>query len=167
MDYQFLYNIFIFLLHFSLDLDDGGKLKYPCSGSITHGSELTFLEFLDLFKSFSLRLRKDIRTLFANHSVCNAATATITTDEAVKDLKIGCEKSSDQESKNKQISNKKKAFLCKYFFLHFSFCTTIFLSPYECSDLPMLAFIKENVEYELNVLFLKSDITKKNFYFIH
>ena len=114
MDYQFLYNIFIFLLHFSLDLDDGGKLKYPCSGSITHGSELTFLEFLDLFKSFSLRLRKDIRTLFANHSVCNAATATITTDEAVKDLKIGCEKSSDQESKNKQISNKKKAFLCKY-----------------------------------------------------
>ena len=106
--------LLIFLLHFSLDLDDGGKLKYPVSGSITHGSELTFLEFLDLFKSFSLRLRKDIRTLFANHSVCNAATATITTDEAVKDLKIGCEKSSNQESKNKQISNKKKAFLCKY-----------------------------------------------------
>ena len=45
-------DIFSLYLFSSLDTDDNGKLKYPGSGSITHGSELTFLEFLDLFKSF-------------------------------------------------------------------------------------------------------------------
>ena len=52
--FSFLWKIKCDELQFfsSLDTDDNGKLKYPGSGSITHGSELTFLEFLDLFKSF-------------------------------------------------------------------------------------------------------------------
>jgi hypothetical protein len=32
--------------------DDAGKLKTFRTGSVTHGSELSFTEFLDLFKSF-------------------------------------------------------------------------------------------------------------------
>lgn len=62
-------------LSFPSSSDDSKKLNYLKTGSITHGSELSFMEFLDLFKSFSLRLRKDIRTLFANHSVCNKSAA--------------------------------------------------------------------------------------------
>ncbi len=34
-------------------LDDASrKLSYLRAGSITHGSELSFMEFLDVFKSF-------------------------------------------------------------------------------------------------------------------
>ena len=45
------FNLILFFS--SVDIDESGKVKYPHTGSITHGSELTFLEFLDLFKSFS------------------------------------------------------------------------------------------------------------------
>ena len=38
--------------------------------------EASFFEIYFCFLSPSLRLRKDIRTLFANHSVCNAVTTT-------------------------------------------------------------------------------------------
>jgi len=44
---------------FSLDsfaLEDNGKFKNFPTGSVTHGSEMTFLEFLELFKSFRLSL---------------------------------------------------------------------------------------------------------------
>ena len=38
----------------------------------------------------SLRLRKDIRTLFANHSVCNAVTTptTVSSDEVARKLRM-------------------------------------------------------------------------------
>lgn len=34
------------------------------SGSITHSTQLSFLDFVDLFKSFGLRCRKDLKDLF-------------------------------------------------------------------------------------------------------
>jgi hypothetical protein len=33
-------------------MEDAKRLSYLKTGSITHGSELSFMEFLDLFKSF-------------------------------------------------------------------------------------------------------------------
>ena len=34
------------------------------SASITHSTQLSFLDFVDLFKSFGLRCRKDLKDLF-------------------------------------------------------------------------------------------------------
>ena len=72
---------------------------------------------LFFFLPHSLRLRKDIRTLFANHSVCNAATAAITTEDLTvkRDLK-GLEKPSEESKTNHATptTTKKKAFLCKF-----------------------------------------------------
>lgn len=34
------------------------------SSSITHSTQLSFLDFVDLFKSFGLRCRKDLKELF-------------------------------------------------------------------------------------------------------
>eukprot|EP00095_Tigriopus_kingsejongensis_P008940 snap_masked-scaffold199_size265817-processed-gene-1.12 protein:Tk08940 transcript:snap_masked-scaffold199_size265817-processed-gene-1.12-mRNA-1 annotation:"1-phosphatidylinositol -bisphosphate phosphodiesterase epsilon-1-like" len=94
-----------------LNMDDARKLNCLKTGSITHGSELSFMEFLDLFKSFSLRLRKDIRTLFANHSVCNVTSP----DDCAKDwmnmgkrkealLRLGGRSgSSDSPSRRKEL----------------------------------------------------------------
>ena len=70
----------------------------------------------------SLRLRKDIRTLFANHSVCNAATIS-TEAPSAKDLK-GFEKPTE-DSKNNQAA-KKKAFLCKFSFSHIFIFSFVF-----------------------------------------
>ena len=42
------------------DGGSGGKLKTFRTGSVTHGSELTFNEFLDLFKSFRSVLTSDL-----------------------------------------------------------------------------------------------------------
>jgi hypothetical protein len=34
------------------------------TSSITHSTQLTFLDFIDLFKAFSLRCRRDLKDLF-------------------------------------------------------------------------------------------------------
>ena len=74
--------------------EDFGKGSLRASGSITHGSEMSFQDFADLFKIFrlenipslipsplpsfaiikgayiySIRLRKDIRDIFKTHAV--------------------------------------------------------------------------------------------------
>ena len=54
--------------------------------------------------NFRLRLRKDIRTLFANHSVCNASRET--EDSNSKD--------GNSVGGGDKLLEKKKAFLCKY-----------------------------------------------------
>ena len=64
-----------------------------------------FLEMLQcctLF--FRLRLRKDIRTLFANHSICNAS----------KTLEEDCGNKDNNNVGGNKLPEKKKAFLCKY-----------------------------------------------------
>jgi len=47
------------------------NVKSLRSGSITHGNEMSFQDFADLFKTFSIRLRKDVRNIFKMHSVCS------------------------------------------------------------------------------------------------
>merc|ERR1719195_145933 len=50
-------------------LEEEPSLRGLGSGSITHGNEMSFQDFADLFKIFSIRLRKDIRDIFKTHSV--------------------------------------------------------------------------------------------------
>lgn len=47
--------------------EEPGKTGRSCS--ITHGKEMTFQDFADLFMTFSIRLRKDIFNIFKTHSV--------------------------------------------------------------------------------------------------
>ena len=50
-------------------LEEESSLKSLRSGSITHGKEMAFQDFADLFMTFSIRLRKDIFNIFKTHSV--------------------------------------------------------------------------------------------------
>ena len=61
--------------------------------------------------NYSLRLRKDIRTLFANHSVCNASKAIL--DEDLKEANGTSNDGAASASSNANKLDKKKAFLCK------------------------------------------------------
>lgn len=40
---------------------------------ITHSTQLAFLDFVDLFKSFSLRCRKDLKELFEHFATMRVA----------------------------------------------------------------------------------------------
>ena len=50
-------------------LEEESGMKNLRSGSITHGKEMSFQDFADLFISFSVRLRKDIFNIFKTHAV--------------------------------------------------------------------------------------------------
>eukprot|EP00092_Neocalanus_flemingeri_P052031 GFUD01060685.1.p1 GENE.GFUD01060685.1~~GFUD01060685.1.p1 ORF type:complete len:103 (-),score=7.60 GFUD01060685.1:19-294(-) len=52
-------------------MEEESSVKCLRSGSITHGNEMSFQDFADLFKTFSIRLRKDVRNIFKTHSVCS------------------------------------------------------------------------------------------------
>ena len=47
----------------------GARSGEKSSASITHSSQLAFLDFVDLFKSFGLRCRKDLKELFEQIAV--------------------------------------------------------------------------------------------------
>jgi phosphatidylinositol phospholipase C epsilon len=49
--------------------EEDSSIKSLRSGSITHGKEMGFQDFADLFMTFSIRLRKDIFNIFKTHSV--------------------------------------------------------------------------------------------------
>ena len=72
-----------------------------------------------------LRLRKDIRTLFANHSVCNASKLVA---ETGNQLSTADGNGSEEKSKDDTptASEKKKAFLCKFMLLETSINTLSF-----------------------------------------
>ena len=50
-------------------MEEESSMKSLRSGSITHGKEMSFHDFADLFMTFSIRLRKDIFNIFKTHSV--------------------------------------------------------------------------------------------------
>lgn len=50
-------------------MEEESSMKSLRSGSITHGKEMSFQDFADLFMTFSIRLRKDIFNIFKTHSV--------------------------------------------------------------------------------------------------
>jgi hypothetical protein len=68
-----------------------------------------------MFYFFSLRLRKDIRTLFANHSVCNATSP----DDITKDYMLMKEARSKPKSASiSSTLDKRKELLCKHKLSH-------------------------------------------------
>merc|ERR1719397_728161 len=63
-------------------LEEDSNMKSLRSGSITHGNEMSFEDFADLFKIFSIRLRKDIRDIFKTHSVSSKKIEHIYSDDS-------------------------------------------------------------------------------------
>ena len=86
-------------------------MSLQCALFLLHSSSRLKFSIVD----FRLRLRKDIRTLFANHSVCNASKL-----QQQQHQEEDSANGSSQDSSGKTntggsatTSEKKKAFLCK------------------------------------------------------
>ncbi|XP_065340527.1 uncharacterized protein LOC135939859 isoform X4 [Cloeon dipterum] len=91
------------------------------AGSITNETQLDFIDFVNLFRSFSLRLRKDLRELFEQFAtVCRTTSDGSLSDSSHKNSpehltlnkqKIGLlTRNSSNDLLDKGLSNKKKIF---------------------------------------------------------
>ena len=64
-------------------MEEESSMKSLRSGSITHGKEMSFQDFADLFMTFSIRLRKDIFNIFKTHSVYSRKIERLQNSETV------------------------------------------------------------------------------------
>ena len=78
-------------------MEEESSMKSLRSGSITHGKEMSFQDFADLFMTFSIRLRKDIFNIFKTHSVYS---------RKIERLQNSCGSSEESETADLEASTK-------------------------------------------------------------
>ncbi|KAJ9590133.1 hypothetical protein L9F63_016745 [Diploptera punctata] len=67
------------------DLNKFGRWRHFRAGSITHETQLDFVDFVALFRSFSLRARKDLRDLFDQLAItCRSMSDSSLNDGSMK-----------------------------------------------------------------------------------